>query len=42
MTEDEIPFRGVGKKKCGHAKIAHLHIYSMAYVKHLKILQLLE
>ena len=34
--------RGVGKRKCGHAKIAHLRINSMAYIKHLKTLQLLE
>ena len=34
-------FDGRGGKG-GHAKIAHLHINLMAYVKHLKTLQLLE
>ena len=32
----------VGKKKCGHAKVAQLNINLMACVKQLKILKLLE
>ena len=33
---------GYSRRKCGHAKIAHLYINSLAYVKHLKTLQFLE